>query len=152
VSLATLVLLLVVACGGPSSDGDGPPPDDYIEQANAVCRAETERRAEPAEPKTAEEFVTELKVRIADVRRLQTALRKLDAPAEDRDDIEAWLDLGDRQVEALEGGLPAAEEAAKSGDLAATATAYRPAADKFAELSADDTFADDYGLTDCAEE
>src|SRR5688572_14224381 len=86
---ALVLLLLVTACGG--SDDGGSAKDDYLAKAEAVCaKANAElTEAEKARP-TALTGITEYVDRIVGIARTNvTELAAIEAPEDDRADVEA---------------------------------------------------------------
>lgn len=124
---------------------------EWVQRANAACKAQQERMASIPEPKTAADFLSVLRRLISEIERVQSELRALPPPEADRLKIEQWLEGNDQQIAALKRGLPAVEEAAKTGDAEAAGEAYSPAIGAFGGIAAtQEEFARSYGLSTCA--
>lgn len=163
-----LVLLLLALFAAACGDGDdaadtttsssttttdpGLPKDEYVRQANAICK-ETNAKVEAlAEPKTAAAYPAYVRQFVALAQDGQAKLRALRVPAADRPTVEAlFLAVNDQQVKLLEDSLPALDAAAKTSKAKAEAV-LQPVFTRFGELAAtQEAFAKPYGLTDCTD-
>lgn len=165
-SLLVLLALGAVACGDSNDAADtttttastttttdpGLPKDEFVRQANAICKETNDKLEALPEPKTGAAYPPAIRQIIALAKEGQAKLRALRAPAADRANIEAqFLALNDQQVQLLEGALPALDEAAKTSKAKAEAV-LEPVFAKFGEIgTTQGTFTKPYGLTECAD-
>ena len=163
--LLALLALGAVACGSDDDSADststtastttttdpGLSKDEFVRQANAICKDTNSKTNAVAEPKRAADYPAAIRQIIGFGKEGQAKLRALRAPAADRATIESqFLALNDQQIQTLEAALPALDEAAKTGSMSKVEAAYTPAITKFGELAAtQESFAKPYGLTDC---
>jgi hypothetical protein len=147
--LLALICLLAAGCMNGSGSSDAESADarltkaEYIEQADAICARFDSELDALAQPQTLDDLAamaTEAKpIAEAGV----DELRALNPPEELEEQVDAWLVLNEKNIEAID----QLREAAESGDetkvqqVAATATDNEQKADAAAA---------DIGLTDCA--
>jgi hypothetical protein len=145
--LAGLALALVAATTGcgESKGGERLTKEEYVRQADAICaKFERELDALP-EPTTIEEVG-----RLADqakpiAREGQAALKRLRPPLDLEEDVDAWLERNQENVDAIDDLRAAADDA---DEAAARAVSQRAVEN---ERKAD-ALAKRIGLVDCASE
>jgi hypothetical protein len=145
--LAGLALALVAAATGcgESKGGERLTKEEYVRQADAICaKFERELDALP-EPKTIEEVG-----RLADqakpiAKEGQAALKRLRPPLDLEEDVDAWLERNQQNVDAIDDLRAAADDA---DEAAARAVSQRAVEN---ERKAD-ALAKRIGLVDCASE
>ncbi|MCL4290657.1 MAG: hypothetical protein KJ051_10335 [Thermoleophilia bacterium] len=143
-AVAALALAGVAAgCGGGDGGGDRLTKDEYIAQADAICKAANEKIDALGEPETMEEIAT----LAADAIEIQEGslaeLRALKPPEEDEATLNEAYALVEQQVEVGK----KVKAAAEAGDLEAIQTLIaenEPLDDQADKIAAD------YGLTELA--
>lgn len=117
---------------------------EYIEQADTICAEfDGELDALP-EPKTLDDLATMAEQAKPIAEAGVAELRALSPPEALAEQVDAWLDLNDANVAAID----ELREAAESGDETAVQQVAADAADNEAKA---DALAGEIGLTDCAD-
>lgn len=148
--LAGFCLFLAAGCmsGGGSdkgaSGGDRLTKAEYIEQADAIC-AEFDSKLDAMDQPTSLDDLAAMATEAKPIAESGvTALRALNPPEELEEQVDAWLALNDKNVEAIDD----LREAAESGDETAV---QQVAADATDNETKADAAAAEIGLTDCAD-
>lgn len=160
-----LLAFVTAACGGgddtasttttvstTTTTDPGLSKDEYVRQANAICKEANAKIENLPEPKTGAEYPPAIRQIIAAGKEGTAKLRALRAPAADRAALESqFLAINEQQVKLLEDAMPALESAAKTSKAKAEEV-LEPVFTKFGELGqTQSTFAKPYGLTDCSD-
>ena len=132
----------------PGRDGrsSGPlSPDEYVEEANAICKASQAEADQIATPSLADPVAVEQAIDegVAIQRRALADLRDLEPPQRDVPGIENWLELTADAVDQME----LIGEGVANGDREAIAIAIEEGG---ALVSDAEEFAAAYGLTECS--
>jgi prophage DNA circulation protein len=134
VSLALVVALAAAACGE-SKGGDRLSKEDYVRQADAICTTYEKRLDALPEPKTIDEVETLATKAKPIAEDGQAALRRLRPPVELEEDVDAWLELNQANVDAIDdlGAAAADSDEAEAQAVSKRAVENERKADALAE-------------------
>lgn len=133
------VLLLAASCGG-----GGVTREDFAAEANPICARVNSAVADLGEPQSAEEFVSFAGEALPLIRDGLDDLRAVEAPEEDQDAFDEFIDTSQQMTDKTE----EASAAAQAGDQAALQAAIA----EIDQLNTDSIgMAADLDLDDCAQ-
>jgi hypothetical protein len=148
VAVVVAVLAVGPAACRDGSDGDGGrrlSKDEFIEQANAVCKRSKAEASQIAAPSLADPVAVEQAVArtIAIQRRAYRDLRGLEPPARDEPAVREWLRAVDGAIDQM--------EAVRRGLAVGDRDAITEATEKGVAFTDDaEEFADAYGIEECS--
>ena len=142
IAIALAVALAAAGCGAGDGGGDRLTKEEYIAQADAICKQANEEIDALGEPATLEEIVTLAASAIEIQEESLAELRALKPPEEDEATLNEAYDLVEQQVEVGK----QVKAAAEAGDMETIQTLIAEN-DPLDEQA--DQIALDYGLTEC---
>jgi len=143
IAIALAALLAVAGCGGGGSGGgDRLTKEEYIAQADAICKATEEKLDALAEPTSKEEFASFLEEGLGLSEGQLDDLRALNPPEADEATLEEAYSLVEQQLDVIRQMVDAvkADDEAAVQELITQGDALNDQADQIAA---------DYGLKEC---